>query len=76
MHFVSAPPRINPGEEVAVGMILRAYPTDPCISFQTGKKIFLKEGPLTRAEGIITDRREYKSSAKTLRQLIEDLRLR
>ncbi len=73
MHFVSAPAQVNPGESVVIGMILRAYPEDPCVSFQPGKKIFLKEGFLTRAEGVITNRREYESSAKILRDLIEEL---
>ena len=51
VHFVSAPHKVNPGDQVTVKMVLRAFPKDPCASFQVGKKIFLKEGPLDPSGG-------------------------
>jgi hypothetical protein len=73
MHFVSAPPQVDPGESAIVRMVLRPYPIDPCVSFQPGKRISLKEGSVTRAEGVITSRREYNSAAKTIRDLSKEL---
>jgi len=73
MHFVSAPSTISPGDHLKMQMVLRAYPMDPCVSFQVGKRVLLKEGPLTRAEGVITGRREHESPANTLSELSRDL---
>jgi|SRR5580704_972992 hypothetical protein len=73
VHFVSAPHKVNPGDQVTVKMVLRAFPKDPCASFQVGKKIFLKEGPLTRAEGTITRREELTSPSNTILEVQREL---
>ena|SRR5256885_799391 len=73
MFFVSAPPQINPGEVVTVQIGMRNYPQDPCTEFQSGTRILLKEGPITRAEGSITRRWEHRSSAGTVIELQNEL---
>ena len=73
VHFVSAPAKIDPGDQVVVQLIVRAFPKDPCIELQAGKQIFLKEGPLTRAEGAITRRWEHESTSKTIIELQREL---
>ncbi len=70
MHFLNAPASIRPGEYHKIQMLLRAYPEDKCADFQTDKKIFLKEGTLTRAEGIVLRRFEQESSAKSILEFI------
>jgi hypothetical protein len=73
VHFVSPPAKIDPGDQVVVELIVRASPDDPCIELQAGEQIFLKEGPLTRAEGAITRRWEHESTAKTIIELQREL---
>ncbi len=73
VHFVSAPAKIDPGGQVVVQLIVRAFPKDPCVDFQAGKQVFLREGPLIRAEGTITRRREHESASKTLIELQREL---
>ncbi len=73
MHFIEAPSEINPGDHVSAKIFLRAFPKIPCLSFQPGKRILVKEGSMTRAEGIITARVEYESPATTVLQLQEEL---
>jgi|ERR1051325_10432783 hypothetical protein len=73
MHFISAPAKINPGDRVTAKIMLRAFPKDPCLLFQPGKKIFVKEGPVTRAEGIITERTVHESPAKTILEVQQEL---
>jgi hypothetical protein len=73
MHFVGAPALIRPGERLPVRMVLRAYPEDPCTDFQVGQKVFLKEGPLTRAVGIVLSRTIHQSHARTVLDLVKEL---
>jgi hypothetical protein len=74
VHFVSAPAKVNPGDQAVVELVLRAFPRYPCSAFQAGKKVFLKEGPsLTRAEGIIIRRWEYESASTTIVELQKEL---
>jgi hypothetical protein len=73
MHFVGAPALIRPGEHLQLRMVLRAYPKDPCADFQVGKKVFLKEGPLTRAVGTVLSRVEHESAARTISDLSKEL---
>ena len=61
MHFVAAPARIDPGDRVIVDLVFRPFPQDACAAFQRGTKVFLKDGPLTRAEGTIIRRWEHES---------------
>jgi len=75
VHFVSAPATINPGDRIVAELLLRAYPEE---SFQVGERIWLKEGPLTRAEGTIIHRSEHEipndSALGILGQLRKGLR--
>ena len=74
VHFVSAPSEIKPGDELAVELMVRAFPQDPCTLLQTGRKVFLKEGPsLVRAEGTITHRWEHESASTTVIELLREL---
>ena len=74
VHFVSAPAKVNPGDQVVVQLVFRAFPKDACAAFQAGKKVFLKEGPsLTRAEGMIVRRWEHESASATLVELQKEL---
>jgi hypothetical protein len=61
VHFVSAPAKIEPGERVVVELAFRAFPKDPCAAFQVGTRVFLKDGPLSRAEGTIIRRWEHEN---------------
>jgi hypothetical protein len=73
VHFVSAPAKVNPGDQVVVELVFRAFSKDPCAAFQPGKKVFLKEGPsLIRAEGTIIRRWEHDSPG-TLTDLWKEL---
>jgi len=75
VHFVSAPAKIDPGDQVVVELVFRAFPKDPCIAFQAGKRVSLKEGHLlVRAEGMITRRWEHESASKTLIELQQERR--
>lgn len=69
VHFVAAPSEIKPGDQVVAELLLRAYPEDPCIVFQAGKKVYLKEGSLVRADGTILRRWEHESDSRTLAEL-------
>jgi len=73
VHFVSAPAQVNPGDQVVVKLVFRAFPQDPCAAFQVGTKVFMKEGPLTRAEGTIIRRWEHESASKTVIELQQEL---
>jgi predicted RecA/RadA family phage recombinase len=74
VHFISAPAKVSPGERIVADLVFRAFPKDPCVDFQVGKRVFLKEGPvLVRAEGSITRRWEHESTAKTLIELQQEL---
>ena len=73
VHFVSAPAKIDPGDHVEATLLLRAFPIDSCIAFQAGKKVFLKEGSLLRAEGTITRRWEHETTAKTIIEVQREL---
>ncbi len=74
VHFVSAPAKVNPGDQVVVDLVFRAFPKDRCAAFQAGKKVFLKEGPsLTRAEGSIVRTWEHESAAGTIVALQKEL---
>jgi predicted RecA/RadA family phage recombinase len=74
VHFISAPPKVNPGDRAVVDLTFRAFPKDACNAFQAGTRVFLKEGPvLVRAEGTITRRWEYESASKTLIELQQEL---
>jgi len=73
VHFVSAPAKVSPGDQVVAKLAFRAFPKDPCAAFQAGKKVFMKEGPLlTRAEGTIIRRWEHESPG-TLTDLQREL---
>jgi hypothetical protein len=72
VHFVSAPAKVNPGDQVVVELVFRAFPQDACTAFQAGRKVFLREGPLTRAEGAIIRRWEHESPG-TLADLRQEL---
>src|SRR5271169_5340844 len=72
VHFVSAPSEIKPGDQVVAELLLRAYPKDPCIIFQAGQKVYLKEGPLVRAEGTILQRWEHESASRTVAELVKE----
>jgi hypothetical protein len=72
VHFVSAPAKVNPGDRVVAELVFRAFPKDQCAAFQTGRKVFLKEGPLTRAEGIVIRRWEHETPG-TLTDLRQEL---
>ena len=73
MHFVSAPQEIHSGDRITARILLRPFPKDPCLSFQPGRKIFVKEGHDTVAEGIIINRLEHKSSAATVLKVLQEL---
>ena len=73
VHFVSAPAKVNPGDQVVVELVFRGFPKDACAAFQAGKSVLLKEGPLTRAEGTITRRWEHESASRTLTELQQEL---
>lgn len=74
MHFVSAPEEIHSGDRISGRVLLRAYPEDPCLSFQPGKKIFVKEGRTTVAEGVVTNRLEHNSQAVAVVEVLKELR--
>jgi len=77
VHFVSAPNRVNPGDDIIAELLVRAFPRDPCIDLQAGKKILLTEGPtLTRAEGKIIRRWEFESPSRTILELQQELTAR
>ena len=69
VHFVFALAEIKPGDRLGVDLTFRAFPEDPCTAFQPGQKVFLKEGPLVRAEGTITRRWEHETASRTLLEL-------
>ena len=74
VHFVSAPAKVNPGDEVVAKLVVRAFPKDPCIALQAGKRVLLKEGPsLVRAEGTITRRWEHESTSETILEVQREL---
>ncbi len=73
VHFISAPSTINPGDRLTLQVVLRAFPKDPCAAFQIGKEVLLKEGPFTRAEGVVKARREHESSTQTVLALVDEL---
>jgi hypothetical protein len=73
VHFVYAPAKINPADQIVVELVFRAFPKDPCLAFQAGTKVYMKEGPLTRAEGTITRRWEHVSPSQTLLELQREL---
>lgn len=73
MHFASAPAKVDPGDRVVVERVFRAFPEDPCAAFEAGKKVSLKDGPLSRADGVIIRRWEHESPSKTLAELRQEL---
>jgi hypothetical protein len=73
VHFVLAPEKISAGERLTATLVVRAFPKDPCTALQGGEEIFIKEGPLTRAEGTVISRQEYESSATTVVELLQEL---
>jgi len=72
VHFVSPPLEIQPGDELLVELMVRAFPEDPCAAFQPGRKVFLKEGSIVRAEGRITRRWERESAARTVSEFLQE----
>jgi hypothetical protein len=73
VHFVFAPAKVNPGDQLVVKLVFRAFPKDQCAAFQAGKKVLVREGPITRAEGTITRRWEHESASKTIVELQREL---
>jgi hypothetical protein len=72
MHFVSGPAKVDPGDSVSAKIMLRAYPEVPCLSFQLRKRIWIKEGSLTRAEGIISGRTVYERLATIVTDFLKE----
>jgi hypothetical protein len=72
-HFIQSPPQITSGEKLVAMLVVRAFPKDPCVEFQTGKRFFVKNGPLTRAEGTVLSRHEQESPSTTIRELQQEL---
>jgi len=73
VHFVSPPATIFQGDQLRLQMVVRAYPKDQCAPLSVDRRVFIKEGPLTKAEGVIRRRWEHQSQAESVTDLGKEL---
>jgi hypothetical protein len=72
LHLVSTNPGVR--DRLTAERLCCGVSEESLLSLPPGKRIFVKNGPITRAAGIITRWRECESSAKTLPERWEELR--